>query len=358
MAVLLDHVKTSPMKVIELIKELGSVTFTILTLFDENQRLSFGEPTPITVKINENRPGSAVLVYGDNLDDLYSICANLQGKSTIYTSGDLLKAHAFPEFQKFDNLVGHYSDIWQDQRVDFDNFPGLIILLNGPTLPTHLTETNYSDRLITAKSCGIPKITHLLDDNGILDFSFFNQVVIPGFDPLAHASYNPYLLHTGFNWHGRLREYMPEFAECFVQKQFENILIIGGSEGNNARDESLFMKFFKNLPETTLVFTFGSAKFRILSALPHLTTDFSISRLFPRLMDFGSTEDVFSILKALETFSSTLRIPMELLPVTFVISWYDSMMVVPLLSKFDIKRVYIEPCLPVFFSQNTSDLLS
>jgi hydroxylamine reductase len=55
-------------------------------------------------------------------------CAiTLQGIN-VYTHGEMLPGHGYPELHKYPHLVGNYGGAWYRQRRDFAEFPGPILM--------------------------------------------------------------------------------------------------------------------------------------------------------------------------------------------------------------------------------------
>ncbi|KAL0220133.1 hypothetical protein P9112_005786 [Eukaryota sp. TZLM1-RC] len=337
-------------------QKLGEVYYKTSLELDESLVNSFGLARPRSIEVNYSSTGPAVVVYGDNLYQFYSILETLSPTINVYSSGNLIKAHSYPFFQKFPNLVGHYSNIYQNQRLDFESFPGLIILLNGPTLPLHLTETNYSERIYLANTVGIPGLKRISSKGGVLDLSIFSNFFFPSFDPLAPARFDPMTFYSVYHWNSRLRTFMPEFVDLFKKGKLENVLVIGGSDGALASENLNFMKIFKALPITTVVFLFGSVKFRVLSSAPFLSTDFSVSNVFPRVLDFGGFEDCASIVETIYTLSSVMKVEPNQLPIKFILSWYEAESIgcLSLLNYLGFP-VLLTPKYPVFFSKGLED---
>lgn len=51
----------------------------------------------------------------------------LQGIN-VYTHGEMLPGHGYPELHKYPHLVGNYGGAWYRQRRDFAEFPGPILM--------------------------------------------------------------------------------------------------------------------------------------------------------------------------------------------------------------------------------------
>jgi hydroxylamine reductase len=46
----------------------------------------------------------------------------------VYTHGEMLPGHGYPELHKYPHLVGNYGGAWYRQRRDFAEFPGPILM--------------------------------------------------------------------------------------------------------------------------------------------------------------------------------------------------------------------------------------
>ena len=76
-----------------------------------------------------HRPNKAILVSGHDLQDLKELLEQTEGKGIdIYTHGEMLPAHGYPELKKHPHFYGHYGTAWQNQRKEFGEFPGAILM--------------------------------------------------------------------------------------------------------------------------------------------------------------------------------------------------------------------------------------
>ncbi len=106
----------------------GEVNLTVMALLDSANTGTYGHPVPTPVRITPVK-GKAILVSGHDLKDLDLLLKQTEGKGiNIYTHGEMLPCHGYPELKKHKHLVGNYGGAWQDQRAEFEAFPGAILM--------------------------------------------------------------------------------------------------------------------------------------------------------------------------------------------------------------------------------------
>ena len=99
-----------------------------MELLDAANTGAYGHPVPTPVRITPVK-GKAILVSGHDLKDLEELLKQTEGKGiNVYTHGEMLPAHGYPGLKKYKHLVGNYGGAWQDQREEFDAFPGAILM--------------------------------------------------------------------------------------------------------------------------------------------------------------------------------------------------------------------------------------
>ncbi|MCG8509759.1 MAG: hydroxylamine reductase, partial [Rhodospirillales bacterium] len=106
----------------------GEVSVQVLALLDAANTGAYGDPEPTKVLMG-HVPGKAILVSGHDLKDLEKLLIQTEGKGiNIYTHGEMLPAHGYPELKKYKHLVGNYGGAWMRQEAEFDRFPGAILM--------------------------------------------------------------------------------------------------------------------------------------------------------------------------------------------------------------------------------------
>ena len=88
----------------------------------------------------------------------------------------MLPAHGYPGLKKYKHLVGNYGGAWQDQRQEFDKFPGAILMT---TNCLQKPKDSYKDRIFTCGVVGWEDVVHI-DDR---DFTLVIKAALaaPGF---------------------------------------------------------------------------------------------------------------------------------------------------------------------------------
>jgi len=95
---------------------------------DEANTESYKNPTPHLVNVKVEK-GPFIIVSGHDLKDLEMLLKQTEGMGiNIYTHGEMLPAHGYPELKKYPHLVGNYGSAWQNQQTEFDNIPGCILM--------------------------------------------------------------------------------------------------------------------------------------------------------------------------------------------------------------------------------------
>jgi hydroxylamine reductase len=118
-----------------------------MELLDTANTGAYGHPVPTPVRV-EPLQGNAILVSGHDLKDLEKLLIQTEGKGiNIYTHGEMLPAHGYPELKKFKHLAGNYGGAWQDQKDEFASFPGAILMT---TNCIQEPQENYENRIFTS----------------------------------------------------------------------------------------------------------------------------------------------------------------------------------------------------------------
>jgi hydroxylamine reductase len=109
---------------LELVLECGRQNLRVMEMLEEGHLEKFGKPSPTTVK-EGTVAGPGILVTGHDMLDLHDLLKQTAGTGiNVYTHGEMLPAHMYPELRKFPHLVGNYGGAWQKQKKEFEEFTG------------------------------------------------------------------------------------------------------------------------------------------------------------------------------------------------------------------------------------------
>ena len=148
---------TDPSDMGELLNQsmaIGMMNFKIMEMLDAGETEAYGHPTPSSVNV---RPvaGKAILISGHDLKDLHMLLQQTEGTGVnVYTHGEMLPAHGYPELKKYKHLVGNYGSGWQNQQTEFAKFEHLITVGFGRE-----TLLNAADTVIDLVATG--KLRHV-----------------------------------------------------------------------------------------------------------------------------------------------------------------------------------------------------
>ena len=162
---------TNPSDLNELLEKalgIGNMNFQVMSLLDAGETEAFGHPVPATVNVKPVA-GKCILISGHDLKDLKALLEQTEGTGiNIYTHGEMLPAHGYPELKKYNHLVGNYGSGWQNQQKEFAKFPGPVIMTSNCIIDPNVG--NYADRIYTRSIVGWPGVMHIEDRD-------FSQVI-------------------------------------------------------------------------------------------------------------------------------------------------------------------------------------
>ncbi len=322
--------------------ECGEVNLRTMEILDAANTGAFGHPEPTKVTLGQ-RPGKAILVSGHDLADLKALLEQTAGTGVdVYTHGEMLPAHAYPELKKYDNLVGHFGTAWQNQHKEFAEFPGAILLTTNCLMPP---KPGYKDRLFTANVVQFPGVPHVHRD----DFSAVVDAAqsAAGFERETTAGE----VMAGFG-HNTILSVAPAVIEAVNSGAIRHFFLVGGCDGARP-GRNYYTEFVEETPSDTVVLTLACGKFRFFDK--QLGT---IGGL-PRLMDVGQCNDAYSAIKVAAALADAFECGVNDLPLSLVLSWYEQKAVAILLSllHLGITGIRLGPTLPAFITPNVLSVL-
>jgi len=322
--------------------EGGGVNLRTMELLDAGNTSTYGQPTPTPVPLG-HRAGKAILISGHDLADVAAVLKATEGTGiNVYSHGEILPAHAYPELHKYPHFAGHYGTAWQNQLKEFDVFPGAILLTTNCLMPPR---ESYKDRVFTAGPVQFPGITHLTrDDFGPL---VAKALELPGF---AEDEKTGEVL-VGFG-HNTVLSVAPTVIEAVKSGAIRHFFLVGGCDGAKP-GRNYFTDFVEQTPSDTIVLTLACGKFRFF--------DKQLGEIggLPRLMDVGQCNDAYSAIKIAVALADAFEVGVNDLPLSMILSWYEQKAVAILLTllHLGIKDIRLGPSLPAFVSPNVLDVL-
>lgn len=326
----------------------GKFGVTVMELLDNANTSKYGNPGITSVNIGvQSNPG--ILISGHDLTDLEQLLE--QTKDTgidVYTHSEMLPAHYYPAFKKYNNLVGNYGNAWWRQETEFVSFNGPILFTTNCIVPP--ISEQVRSRIFTTGATGYPGCVHIgADLNGHKDFS---EIIA-----LAKTLKSPAELETGTIVGGFAHEQVFALADKVVDAvktgAIKKFFVMAGCDGRmESRD--YYTEFAKKLPSDTIILTAGCAKYRY--------NKLSLGDIggIPRVLDAGQCNDSYSLvliaLKLKEVFGLA---DVNDLPIVYNISWYEQKAVIVLLSLLylGVKNIHLGPTLPAFLSPNVVKLI-
>lgn len=331
---------------LELNMELGRVNFRCMELLDEANTGTYGHPEPTYVSITRKK-GPFIIVSGHDLKDLKMLLEQTEGKGIhIYTHGEMLPAHAYPELKKYPHLAGNFGGAWQDQQKEFDGIPGCIVMT---TNCLQKPKESYKDRIFTTSIVGWPDIPHIPSVDGEKDFSaVIEKALALGGWPEEEADKK---ILVGFGRTATLN-HADKIIEAVKTGKISHFFLIGGCDGAKP-GRSYYSDFADMTPQDSIILTLACGKYRFNK------TDFGTIGDLPRLLDIGQCNDAFSAIKIAVALAEAFECDVNDLPLSLILSWYEQKAVAILLTllSLNIKNIYIGPSLPAFLSPNVVNVL-
>jgi len=323
--------------------KVGSVNLRAMELLDAGNTGTYGHPVPTEVPLGA-KAGKAILVSGHDLRDLDLLLQQTAGKGiNVYTHGEMLPCHAYPELKKHSHFYGHYGTAWQNQAKEFPEFPGAILFT---TNCIQKPADSYKDRVFTTGLVGWPDLVHIGDDK---DFTpvINSALAQPGFS----ADSDKGSVLAGFA-RNTVLGVADKIIAAVKSKAIRHFFLVGGCDGAKP-GRNYYTDFVEKVPADCMVLTLACGKFRFF--------DKKLGDIggIPRLLDVGQCNDAYSAIQIAVALAGAFDCDVNDLPLSLVLSWYEQKAVVILLTLFSlgIKEIRLGPSLPAFISPNVLNVL-
>ena len=325
-----------------LVLKCGEINIRAMELLDAGNTERYGHPVPTKVPLGHKK-GKAIVVSGHDLIDLEEILKQTQGKNiTVYTHGEMLPTHGYPELKKYPNFYGHYGTAWQNQQREFAAFPGAILMTtNCIQKPVE----NYKNNIFTSGPVGYPGVAHLSSS----DFSaIINKAIeLPGFAEDAEGKN----VTVGYGRNAVL-SVAEKIVDSVMNGHINSFFLVAGCDGAKA-GRNYYTEFVEKAPKDSVILTLACGKFRFFDK------DLGEIDGIPRLLDIGQCNDAYSAVKIAQAFAEVFKCGINELPLFFILSWYEQKAVAILLSLFflGVKNIRLGPSLPAFITPNILKVL-
>ena len=336
-------------KLLPIVLEVGKVNLRCMELLDQANTTTYGTPVPTTVPLTIEK-GPFIIITGHDLKDLQLLLEQTKDKGiNIYTHGEMLPAHAYPELKKYSHLKGNFGTAWQNQQKEFDNIPGAILYTTNCLMPV---KPSYADRVFTTEVVSYPEIVHIGEEK---DFTpvIEKALALGGYTKDQHMTgiNGGIQVTTGFS-HGTVLSVADQVIEAVKNGDIKHFFLVGGCDGARV-GRNYYTEFVKQSPADSIILTLACGKYRF--------NDLDLGTIggLPRIMDMGQCNDAYSAIKVAIALAEAFECDVNELPLSMVLSWYEQKAVCILLTLLylGIKNIHLGPTLPAFISPNVLNFL-
>ena len=321
----------------------GEINFRVMELLDTANTGIYGHPEPTAVKITPTA-GKAILISGHDLGDLAALLEQTEGKGiNVYTHGEMLPCHAYPELKKYPHLAGNYGGAWQDQKEEFDAFPGSIVMT---TNCIQKPRESYIGRIFTCGLVAWPGAAHIdgRDFGPAIDAALAADGFAETVEPAKEIT-------VGFG-HQAVLSVAPVVIDAVKAGAIKHFFLVGGCDGAKP-GRNYYTDLAESIPKDCVILTLACGKYRFNKL------DFGDIGGIPRLLDIGQCNDAYSAIRIALALSEAFECGVNELPLSMVLSWYEQKAVCILLTllALGVKNIRIGPSLPAFVSPTVLGVL-
>lgn len=332
---------------IAVLLETGEKSVKVMEVLDKGNNEKYNSPSPTKVNVNTKK-GPFIIVSGHDLRDLEMLLQQTEGKGiNIYTHGEMLPSHGYPELNKYPHLVGNFGSAWQNQQKEFDGIPGCILMTTNCMMKP---KDSYRDRIFSTSVVGWDNVKHITkDENGHKDFSeIINKALeLGGFETNEEVKE----ILVGFG-HKATLSHAGAIIDAVKEGKLRHFFLIGGCDGAKP-GRNYYTEFAEKVPNDCVILTLACGKYRFNKL------DFGTVAGLPRLLDVGQCNDAYSAVRIALALADAFETDINSLPLTIVLSWYEQKAVADLLALLylGVKGMYLGPTLPAFVTPNVLQFL-
>ena len=336
-------------ELLPIVLEVGEVNLKCMALLDKANTETFGNPMPTEVSLKVEK-GPFIVITGHDLYDLKQLLEQTIDKGiNIYTHGEMLPAHGYPELKKYPHLKGNFGTAWQNQQKEFANLPAPILFTTNCLMPP---KSSYMDRVFTTEVVSYPEVVHIGEDKD------FTPVIEKALELGGYAEDTQFTginggttLTTGFA-RGAVLGVAEKVIEAVKAGAIRHFFLVAGCDGAKP-GRNYYTEFVKQAPADTVILTLACGKYRF--------NDLDIGTIggLPRIMDMGQCNDAYSAIQVAVALAEAFECGVNELPLSMILSWYEQKAVCILLTLLylGIKNIRLGPSLPAFVSPNVLNYL-
>ena len=333
---------------VALVMEAGKFSVDAMALLDEANTGTYGNPV-VTEAWTGTASNAGIIISGHDLLDLEELLKQTEGKGIdIYTHGEMLPAHGYPELKKYSHLKGNFGTSWYNQQREFSDFEGPILMTTN-CIQKPLAA--YFDRIYTTGLVRWPGVTHIpnVEADEMKDFSAVIEQALK-IGPLEERKGKKLIVGFGRN---TLVESAGTILELISKGAIKRFFVMSGCDGRH-KDRDYYTKFAEALPKDTVILTSGCAKYR------YNMLDLGDIEGLPRVIDAGQCNDSYSLAYIALQLKEVLKVEdINDLPISFNVAWYEQKAVTVLLGLLylGVKKIRLGPTLPAFLSPGVVKVL-
>ncbi len=329
--------------------KVGEVNLTCMALLDEANTSAYGDPAPATVPLKVEK-GPFIVVTGHDLRDLELLLKQTEGTGVnVYTHGEMLPAHGYPQLRKYAHLKGNFGTAWQNQQKEFDSVPAAFLFTTNCLMPPRPA---YAANVFTAGEVAFPGVTHVGPDK---DFTpvIERAKALGGYaeDRVFTGMNGGTTVTTGFG-RATVLSVAPQVVEAVKGGAIRHFFLVGGCDGFRP-GRNYYTDFVKAAPKDTVILTLACGKYRF--------NDLDLGTVggIPRLLDMGQCNDAYGAVRVALALADAFSCGVNELPLSLVLSWYEQKAVCILLTllHLGIRDIRLGPTLPAFVSPNVLKIL-
>ena len=329
--------------------EVGEKNYLCMEMLDEANTGTYGTPVPTKVTLTVEK-GPFIVITGHDLKDLELLLQQTEGKGiNIYTHGEMLPAHAYPELKKYPHLKGNFGTAWQNQQKEFADIPAPVLYTTNCLMPP---KSSYADRIFSTELVSYPEVTHIGEEKD------FTPVIEKALELGGYAEDREFTginggtnVMTGFS-RGAVLQVADQVIDAVKAGAIRHFFLVAGCDGIR-KGRSYYTDFVKQTPDDTVILTLACGKYRF--------NDLDLGTIggLPRIMDMGQCNDAYSAIKVAVALAEAFGCGVNELPLSMVLSWYEQKAVCILLTllHLGIKNIRLGPTLPAFISPNVLNIL-